>query len=76
MLSILNFQNMCQIDQHEGTASFAAIIHVLRVFFFLRKKNMRGPLDPLGNPWYLPADAECTQFLCEPPVCGTLSKAF
>ena len=35
---------MCQINQREGTASFAAIRRVLRELF---AKNHGGPFDPL-----------------------------
>ena len=40
--SIWNFQIMCQIDQREGTASFAPIRRVLRK---LLAKNQRGAFD-------------------------------
>ena len=38
-----NFHSMCQIDQREGTISFAAIRRVLRELF---AKNHGGPSDP------------------------------
>ena len=41
-----NFQDMCQIDQCEGTASFVAIRRVLREVL---TKNHGGPFDPLAS---------------------------
>ena len=44
MTSPWNFPSMCQIEQREGTVSFAAIRRVLRELF---AKNQGGPFDPL-----------------------------
>ena len=60
---------MCQIDQREGTVSFAAIRRVLRELF---AKNHGGPSDP--PPLQVRGVKNSERSFCQAPVRLGLSK--